>query len=100
MAKNFHETIKGLEKKLSKSQENLISLNTKYRELQNKIDKLHRIINEESDQIIYLVKVINELLNKIDLAQHSINLNDVKNLNNVETLILINNAIRILNNKF
>jgi len=89
-----------LEKKLSKSQENLISLNTKYRELQNKIDKLHRIVNEESDQIIYLVKVINELLNKIDLAQHSINLNDVKNLNNVETLILINNAIRILNNKF
>ena len=100
MAKNFHETIKGLEKKMNESQENFISLNTKYRELQNKIDKLHQIINEERGQIIYLVKVINDLFNKIDLAQHSINLNDVKNLNNVETLILINNAIRILNNKF
>jgi len=102
MSKNFNETIKELKEKLSESQDSLYSYNLKYRTSQDKIDKLNKIIFSAKSQILELVYILNELLTKIDLSVHKINLDDVKKLDIVETLYLINNAFRLIhaNNDF
>ena len=102
MSKNFNETIKELKEKLSESQDSLYSYNLKYRTSQDKIDKLNKLIFSAKSQLLELVYILNELLTKIDLSVHKINLDDVKKLDIVETLYLINNAFRLIhaNNDF
>ena len=104
--KNFHETIKELEKKLGESVESLVDTNVKYRSAQDKIDHLGLSIFETKVQILELTYLMNDLLTKLeglaklDSKLYIINVDDLKKLNNVEALRLINNAMRFLNTKF
>ena len=100
MSKNFNETIKELEEKLGESLDSLYSFNLKYRTSQDKIDKLNKIIFSAKAQLLELVYGLNELLTKIGLSVHKINLDDIKKLDIVEILYLINNAFRIINANF
>ncbi|MFX1392445.1 MAG: hypothetical protein ACFFAH_02620 [Promethearchaeota archaeon] len=97
MPKNFHQIIKELEEKLGESLDSLYSFNLKYRTSQDKIDKLNKIIFSTKVQLLELVYSLNELLTTLDLSIHKIKLDDVKKLDNVELLYLINNALRIIN---
>jgi len=97
MSKNFHETIKELEEKLGQSLDSLYSFNLKYRTSQDKIDKLNKIVFSIKAQLLELVYAVNELLTKLNLSFHKIKLEDVKMLDNVELLYLINNALRFIN---
>ncbi|MFX1274219.1 MAG: hypothetical protein ACFFBP_00385 [Promethearchaeota archaeon] len=94
--KNFSDTIKDLEEQLNSSSDIIVSFNTKYRAAQDKIDKLNLIMKEEKQEIRYLTKALNELLEKHDLSQFKININDIRIITNSEALVLINNAIRAL----
>ncbi|MFX1238659.1 MAG: hypothetical protein ACFFAS_11680 [Promethearchaeota archaeon] len=98
-SKNFSDHIKELEKELHNSSNSIVSVNTKYRASQDKIDKLNKILKEERKEIQILVRSINELCNKFDEPLFIINSEDLKVLNNAETMILINNAIRAIANK-
>ncbi len=102
MSKNFTETIKELEEKLGESLDSLYSFNLKYRTSQDKIDKLYKIIFSAKTQLLELVHALNDLLTKLGLSVHKINFDDVKKLDIVEILYLINNAFRLINanNKF
>ena len=96
MSKNFNETIKELEEKLGESLDSLYSFNQKFRNSQDKIDKLNKIMYSAKVQLLELVYALNELLTKIGLSVHKINLDDVKKLDIVEILYLINNAFRLI----
>ena len=98
--RNFHETIKELEKKLGESIDSLIDSNLKYRSAQDKIDHLSLNIFETKVQLLELTYLINDLLTKLDAKLYAINVDDLKKLNNIEALRLINNAMRFLNTKF
>jgi len=98
--RNFHETIKELEKKLGESIDSLINTNLKYRSAQDKIDHLSLNIFETKVQLLELTYLINDLLTKLDAKLYAINVDDLKKLNNIEALRLINNAMRFLNTKF
>ena len=99
MVKNFHETIKDLEERLDESLDSLYSYNIKYRSSQDKIDKLNRIIFTTKAQLLELVYSLNDMLTKLDLSDHKINMGDLKKLDNVEALILINNILRLIKAK-
>ena len=43
--KNFHDTITDLEDELESRTNSIVSVNTKYREAQNKIDQLTKMID-------------------------------------------------------
>ena len=94
--KNFSGTINDLEEQLNDTADTIVSVNTKYRAAQDKIDKLNLIMKDEKQEIRYLTKAINELLDKHDLCQFKINTKDIRIITNSEALILINNAIRML----
>ena len=97
MSKNINETIEELKQKLDESLDSLYSFNLKYRTSQDKIDKLNKIIYSAKVQLLELVYALNELLTNMGLSVHKINLEDVKKLDIVEILYLINNAFRLLN---
>ena len=94
--KNFSDTIKDLEEQLNDTADTIVSVNTKYRAAQDKIDKLNLIMKEEKQEIRYLTKALNELLDKYGLCDFKINTKDIRIITNSEALVLINNAIRML----
>ena len=97
--KNFHDTITDLEDELESKINSVVSVNTKYRESQDKIDKLNRLFGNEKKEIRHTLTLVNELLTKLDLETFSIDPKLSQRLENVELLALINNAIRAINNK-
>ena len=97
--KNFHDTITDLESELESKINSVVSVNTKYRESQDKIDKLNRLFGQEKKEIRNTITLINELLTKLDLVTFVIDPKITQNLDNVELLSLINNAIRAINSK-
>lgn len=97
--KNFHDTITDLEGELESKINSIVSVNTKYRESQDKIDKLNRLFGHEKKEIKHTLTLINELLTKLDLDTFAIDPTLSQRLDNVELLSLINNAIRAINNK-
>ena len=97
--KNFHDTISDLEEELESKINSVVSVNTKYRESQDKIDKLNRLFGHEKKEIRRSINLINELLTKLDLGTFTIDPKLCQKLDNVELLSLINNAIRAINNK-
>ena len=97
--KNFHDTITDLEEELESRINSVVSVNTKYRESQDKIDKLNRLFGHEKKEIRHSITLINELLAKFDLETFTIDPKLSQRLDNVELLSLINNAIRAINSK-
>jgi len=97
--KNFHDTITDLEDELESRINSVVSVNTKYRESQDKIDKLNRLFGQEKKEIRHSITLINELLAKFDLETFTIDSKLSQRLDNVELLSLINNAIRAINSK-
>ena len=97
--KNFHDTITDLEDELETKINSVVSVNTKYRESQDKIDKLNRLFGHEKKEIRHTLTLINELLTKLDLKTFTIDPKLSQKLDNVELLSLINNAIRAINSK-
>ncbi len=97
--KNFHDTITDLEDELETKINSVVSVNTKYRESQDKIDKLNRLFGHEKQKIRHTLALINELLTNLDLETFIIDPKHTLGLDNVELLALINNAIRTMNNK-
>jgi len=97
--KNFHDTITDLEDELESKINSVVSVNTKYRESQDKIDKLNRLFGHEKKEIRHSITLVNELLIKLDLKTFTIDLKLCQKLDNVELLTLMNNAIRAINSK-
>lgn len=97
--KNFHDTITDLEDELETRINSVVSVNTKYRESQDKIDKLNRLFGLEKKEIRHTLSLVNELLTKLGLETFTIDPKLSQRLDNVELLTLINNAIRAINNK-
>ena len=97
--KNFHDTITGLEDELESRINSVVSVNTKYRESQDKIDKLNKLFSNEKKEIRHTLSLVNELLTKLGLETFTIDPKLSQRLENVELLALINNAIRAINNK-
>lgn len=97
--KNFHDTITDLQDELESKINSVVSVNTKYRESQDKIDKLNRLFGHEKKEIRHTLTLINEVLTKLDLQTFRIDPNFSQKLDNVELLSLINNAIRAINSK-
>ena len=97
--KNFHDTISDLEEELESKINSVVSVNTKYRESQDKIDKLNRIFGHEKKEIRHSITLVNELLTKLDLETFTIDTKLSQKLDNVELLSLVNNAIRAINSK-
>ena len=97
--KNFHDTIMDLEDELESKINSVVSVNTKYRESQDKIDKLNRLFGHEKKEIRNSITLINELLTKLDLGTFMIDPKLSQKLDNVELLTLVNNAIRAINSK-
>ena len=97
--KNFHDTIMDLEDELESKINSVVSVNTKYRESQDKIDKLNRLFGQEKKEIKNSLTLVNELLTKLGLETFTIDPKLSQRLENVELLALINNAIRAINNK-
>jgi len=52
----------------------------------------------EKEQIRLLIHTINEILTKLDLDIDKIDLEDVKRLKNIESLILIGSALNLIEN--
>ncbi len=98
-SKNFHDTIADLEDELESKINSVVSVNTKYRESQDKIDKLNRLFGLEKKKIRHTITLVNELLPKLGLENFTIDPKLPQRLENVELLILINNAIRAINSK-
>jgi hypothetical protein len=97
--KNFHDTITDLEDELESKINSVVSVNTKYRESQDKIDKLNKLFGHEKKEIRHSITLVNELLTKLDLGTFIVDPKLCQKLDNVELLALINNAIRAINNK-
>ena len=97
MSRDLYERIKTLEKQLSESHDSMSSYNTKYRELQDKIDKLNRKISNSKGKLREVILTINEMLKKLDLEVHQINMGDLKKLDNKKVITLIHSAIRLIN---
>ena len=98
MTANFHQEISDLKAKLNECQNSLVTFKTSYRKMQDTIDGLHKTIYSEKDQIRHLIHTINEILGKLDLENYIINLEDVKKLKNIESLLLINSSLNHLEN--
>ena len=97
--KNFHDTITDLEDELESKINSVVSVNTKYRESQDKIDKLNRIFGHEKKEMRHTLSLVNELLTKLGLETFTIDPKLSQRLDNVELLALVNNAIRAINSK-
>jgi uncharacterized protein YaaN involved in tellurite resistance len=97
MSRDLYERIKKLEEKLSESQDSMSSYNVKYRELQDKIDKINRKIFNTKGKLREVILTINEMLKKLDLEIHQINMGDLKKLDNKKVITLIHSAIRLIN---
>ncbi|MFX0186099.1 MAG: hypothetical protein ACFE8A_00030 [Candidatus Hodarchaeota archaeon] len=97
MSRELYERIKTLEKQLNESHDSMSSYNVKYRELQDKIDKLNRKIFDAKGKLREVILTINEMLKKLDLEIHQINLGDLKKLDNKKVITLIHSALRLIN---
>ena len=97
--KNFHDTITDLEEELESKINSVVSVNTKYRESQDKIDKLNKLFGHEKKEIRHCITLVNELLTKLGLEMFTIEPKLSQKLDNVEVPSLINNAIRAINSK-
>ena len=97
MSRDLDEKIKNLEKQLSESHDSISSYNVKYRELQDRIDKLNRKIFNTKSKLREVILTVNEMLRKLDLEIHQINLDDLKKLDNKKVISLIHSAIRLIN---
>ena len=97
MSKDLDEKIKNLEKQLSESHDSISSYNVKYRELQDRIDKLNRKIFNTKGKLREVILTINEMLRKLELEIHQINMDDLKMLDNIKVITLIHSAVRLIN---
>ena len=97
MSRDLDEKIKNLEKQLSESHDSISSYNVKYRELQDRIDKLNRKIFNTKSKLREVILTVNEMLRKLDLEIHQINLDDLKMLDNKKVVALIHSAVRLIN---
>ena len=91
--------LEDLEDELESRINSVVSVNTKYRESQDKIDKLNKLFGHEKKEIRHSITLVNELLTKLDLKMFTIEPKLCQKLENVELLALINNAIRAINSK-
>lgn len=66
--------------------------------MQDTIDGIHKTRYAEKEQIRHLIHTINEILTKFDLENNMINLEDIKNLKNIESLLLISSSLNHLEN--
>lgn len=98
MTVNFHQEIRDLKEKLNDCQYSLVNFKTSYRKMQDSIDGFHKTIYAEKEQIRLLIHTINEILIKLDLDINKIDLEDVKRLKNIESLIFIGNALNLIEN--
>ena len=98
MTVNFHQEIRDLKEKLNECQNSLVNFKTSYRKMQDTIDVFHKSMYTEKEQIRLLIHTINEILTKLDLDIDKIDLEDVKRLKNIESLILIGSALNQIEN--
>ncbi|MFX1442481.1 MAG: hypothetical protein ACFFHV_03615 [Promethearchaeota archaeon] len=93
MSVNFHQEIKELKEKLKKSEDTLVAFKTSYRKMQDRIDLQHKLMYAEKEQISLLIYSINEILDNLDSGINKIDVNNLKILKNVESLMLINTVL-------